>query len=242
MVDAVRQFFAGFLLPLRGGLLLLRQRRLLAVAAAPLLLDVLLYLAAFLLVVHYYEEWFGLLWAQPTAWYWYAGYVVLRFGAFLLLLALLFFSFVFVGTAVAAPFLEVLSARVEQLLQAQETTAPTPRLSWLQESLRALGHAILLLGLWLGVLPLSFVPVLGPPLWLVISWLFLAYNFATFAFARRPWSFREQWRRLLHAWAATLGFGAAVFLILLVPLLGLVLLPTAAVGGALLVRMLDTLP
>src|SRR5262249_47616720 len=149
MVRTIRQFFTGFLLPLQGGLLLLRRRRLLVVAAVPLLLDVLLYLAAFLIVVHYYEEWFGLLWTQPHAWYWYAGYLVLRFGAFVLLLALLFFSFVFVGTAVAAPFLEVLSARVEQLLQAQETTAPVPRPPWLHESLRALGHATLLLGLWL---------------------------------------------------------------------------------------------
>src|ERR1051325_152097 len=129
MVRTVTQFFTGFLLPLKGGLLLLRPRRLLAVAAAPLLLDILLYLTAFLLVVHYYEEWFGLLWAQPDAWYWYAGYVVLRFAAFVLLLALLFFSFVFIGTAVASPFLEVLSARVEQLLQEQETTASAPHLS-----------------------------------------------------------------------------------------------------------------
>src|SRR5262245_40522304 len=181
MVHAVRQFFTGFLLPLRGGLLLLRHRGLLVVAAAPLLLNVLLYFAAFFLVVHYYEMWFSLLWTQPEAWYWSAGYVVLRLVAFVLLLALLFCSFVFVGTALAAPFLDLLSARVEHLLH-HEPTAPASRCAWLRESLRALGHAVLLLCLWLGALPLSVLPGVGQVLWLVLNWLLLAYNFAAFAF------------------------------------------------------------
>ena len=117
MARAIGRFIAGFVLPLQGGVLLLRHRRLLALAAVPLCLNLLLYFAALALVVHYYEEWFSLLFAQPQAWYWLVGYVVLRLVAFVLLLAALVFSFVFVGTALAAPFLEVLSVRVEHLLQ-----------------------------------------------------------------------------------------------------------------------------
>ena len=216
-------------MPLQGGVLLLRHRRLLAVAAVPLGLNLLLYFAALALVVHYYEEWFGLLFAQPQAWYWLVGYVVLRLVAFVLLLAALVCSFVFVGTALAAPFLEVLSARVERLLQDP----------WLRDLVRALGHAVLLLLLWIGLFPLSFLPGLGQVFWLVGSWVLLAYNFAAFALERRRLSFREQWRWLLREWAATLGFGAAVFVLLLLPLVGLVLLPTAAVGGTLLVLEID---
>src|SRR5262249_22106744 len=52
-----------------------------------------------------------------------------------------------------------------------------------------------------------------------------------FALERRPWSFREQWRRLRRECAATLGLGAAVFVMMMVPLVGLLLLPTAAVAG-----------
>jgi len=69
-------------------------------------------------------------------------------------------------------------------------------------------------------------------LWLGASWLLLAYNFAAFAFVRR----------LGQEWATTLGFGAAVFCSLLIPLLGLVLLPLATIGGTLLVRRLDAIP
>jgi uncharacterized protein involved in cysteine biosynthesis len=144
MARAIGRFIAGLVLPLKGGILLLRHRRLLALAAVPLVLHLLLYLAALALVVHYYEEWFGLLFAQPQARYWLVGYVVLRFLAFVLLLAALVFSFVLVGTALAAPFLEVLSTRVERLLQGPEVLTPVvPPLPWLRDLVRALGHAVL---------------------------------------------------------------------------------------------------
>src|SRR5581483_588998 len=244
MVRAVTHFFAGFVLPLTGGLVLLRHRRLLLVALTPLALNIGLYLVALWLLTQYYEDWFGLVWQAPHVWYWQLGYVVLRLGAFVLLIVGLLFSFVVVGTAVAAPFLDLLSTRVEQVLpgpHAQATTRSHSH-SWLHASLRALGHGLLLGGVGVVLLPLSFFPGLGHALWLVASWVLLAYNFAAFAFARRPWSFREQWRRLRHEWAATLGFGAAVFSCLLIPLLGLVLLPVAAVGGTLLVQRLDAVP
>jgi len=73
------------------------------------------------------------------------GYVILRLVAFLLLLAALLFSFVFVGTALAAPFLEMLSARVERVLQGQDALTPVRPLPWLRDLVRVLGHAFLLL-------------------------------------------------------------------------------------------------
>ncbi|HEV8712199.1 MAG TPA: EI24 domain-containing protein [Candidatus Binatia bacterium] len=235
MARIIGSFLVGFVLPLRGGLFLFRHRRLLALATAPLVLNVLLYAAALTLVVRYYEVWFALFLPQPQAWYLLVGYEVLRLLTFLLILAAFLFSFVFVGTAVAAPFLEVLSARVEHLLQDQHGIQPVRSQPWLVELVRALGHALLLLFIWIVTFPLSFLPGIGPALWLLESWLLLAYNFAAFALERRGWSFREQWRRLLRDWAVTLGFGAAVFVLMMVPLAGLFLLPTAAVAGTMLV-------
>ena len=242
MIRVAKHFLSGFLLPLTGGRVLLRHRSLLGVALAPLVLNIVLYGGALWLVSQYYEQWFGLLWPAPHAWYWQLGYVILRFGVFLVLLAGLLFSFVVVGTVVAAPFLDLLSLRVEQAVQGPHGLVTEYSHSWLRESVRALGHGLLLGGMWLALFPLSFLPGLGHMLWLGASWLLLAYNFAAFAFVRRPWSFREQWRRLGQEWATTLGFGAAVFCSLLIPLLGLVLLPLATIGGTLLVRRLDVIP
>src|SRR5262245_50108830 len=170
MVRAIRRFLAGFMLPLTGSRLLLHHRHLLALAIVPLMLNLVLYIAALVLVMHYYEDWFGLLFARPQAWYLLAGYVILRFIAFILLLAVLVFSFVFVGTALAAPFLDILSAQVEHVLQDQEGRVPVRPSYWLMDCVRALGHTILLLIVWIGLLPLSFLPGLGHALWLMGSW------------------------------------------------------------------------
>jgi uncharacterized protein involved in cysteine biosynthesis len=67
----------------------------------------------------------------------------------------------------------------------------------------------------------------------------LTYNVAAFALERRRWSFREQWRVLLRDWAAALGFGATVFVLRKIPLVGLVMLPTVAVAGTMLVRDIE---
>jgi CysZ protein len=242
MLRAARGFLIGFALPVSGGLLLLRHRRLLSVALAPLGLNILLYLGTLWLLTQYYEQWFSVLWPAPEAWYWHLGYVLVRFGALVLVIVGLLFSFVVVGTAIAAPFLDVLSARVEQMAPGPHAPERAASRSWVRESVRALGQGLLLGGVWLALLPLSFLPGLGQVLWLLLNWLLLAYNFAAFALARRPWPVREQWRRLRYHWAAALGFGAAVFCCAVIPLLGLVLLPVAVSGGTLLVQRLDAVP
>jgi CysZ protein len=238
VLKAGHRFIVGFLLPLKSGELLLHHRRLWSLALAPLLINILFYLAAFFLLVRYYEEWFGLLLVPPQHWYLLAGYYVLRLLALLVIVALLLFSFVFVGTVLAAPFLERLSARVEALLFGREE----PQVSFLQfiaDFGRTMGHSLLCLGLLVAAFPLNFLPGLGHIAWLLLSWLLLAYNFATFAMDRRRLTFGAKWRWLLAEWAATLGFGAALFVTMAIPVVGFVLLPVATVAGTLFLRDIE---
>jgi len=229
-----QRFIAEFLLPLKGGKFLLHHRPLWALVLAPLLLNIVLYLAALLLLAHYYEEWFSLLLAPPQSWYLLIGYYALRLLALLTIIVLFLFSFVFVGTVLAAPFLEWLSARVEALLSGrrEEPRVPLPQL--IADFGRTVGHCLLCLSLLLAAVPLNFLPGLGHMAWLLLSWLLLAYNFTTFAMDRRRLSFGAKWRWLLAEWAATLGFGAALFVMMAVPVVGFVLLPVATVAGTML--------
>jgi uncharacterized protein involved in cysteine biosynthesis len=80
---------------------------------------------------------------------------------------------------------------------------------------------------------------LGHIAWLLLSWLLLSYNFVTFAMDRRRLTFGAKWRWLLAEWAATLGFGAALFVIMAVPIVGFVLLPVATVAGTLFLRDME---
>ena len=86
--------------------------------------------------------------------------------------------------------------------------------------------------LWLVCL---LVPGIGSILFAVlggaVSAFFLGYDYHDYAFSRRRLPFRRKWALLTHNFAFTLGFGTNVSLMLLVPVVGLLFPPFAAVGG-----------
>jgi CysZ protein len=239
MLRPIRRFIAGLLLPLKGSVFLFQQRSLLRLAVAPLLLNVVLYGATLGLFLHYSSDLFALLLDRPDAWYWLVGYYLLRLLAFVLIGAAFLFSFTLVGTVLAAPFLELLSERTEAVLRAARAEQPFRFTRWATDIVRSLGHAFTLLLILALAFPLSFLPVVGPVAWLGLGCLLLAYDFTTIAMDRRRWSLREKWRRLLGDPAGALGFGVALFCLLAVPVVGWLMLPTAAVAGTLLLLDLE---
>ncbi len=242
MTGEISRFVGGFVLLIKGGVFLLKRRHLLVLALTPLMLNLLLYVAAIVMLVYYYGEWFGLIMQRPEIWYMLIVYHLLRILAFLTVVAVFIFSFVFVGTVLAAPFLDLLSERVETALQDKIYNQPVGRpvgepfriRQLAADILRSVGHAAKNLAILIAAFPLNFVPVVGQASWLGVGWLLLAYDFTSFAMDRRRLSFREKWQRLLADLPSTLGFGAAVFLLLVVPLVGLVVLPVATVAGTML--------
>ena len=112
------------MLPIRGATFLLRHRRLLPLAVAPFLLNALLYAAAVYAFFQYYNDWFSLIMERPEVWYWLSVYYVLCVLAFLMAAAVFVFSFVFVGTILAAPFLDLLSHRTEVIVQGTKLDQP----------------------------------------------------------------------------------------------------------------------
>jgi CysZ protein len=241
VLRSLRRLIEGVTLPIKGGLLLIRHRRLLALALAPLLLNILLYAAAVFLFVRYYDEWFGLLMDRPEVWYWLTVYYLLRVLALLVGVAVFIFSFVFVGTVIAAPFLELLSEQTEAILRGGDDQ-PFRFRQWLIDVTRSVGHAVTVLLILVAALPLSFVPVVGHLAWLGLGWVLLAYEFAGFAMDRRRLSFREKWRSTLSDLSGSVGFGAAAFFLMAIPLLGLISLPVAAVAGTMLFLTREDVP
>lgn len=238
----LRRLIEGVTLPITGSLLLVRHRRLLVLALAPLLLNILLYTAAVLLFVRYYGEWFSLLMDRPEVWYWLIVYYLLRSLAFLVGVAVFIFSFAFVGAIIAAPFLELLSEQTEAILRGRGDDRPFRLRQWLIDIVRSIGHAISVLLILAVALPLSFIPVAGHMAWLGLGWVLLAYEFAGFAMDRRRLSFREKGCSTLSDLYGSLGFRAATFFPMAIPLLGLVSLPVAAVAGTMLFLTREGVP
>jgi len=245
---AVTQFLRGLTYPL-DGLRYLRRHRLWGMAALPLVVNVVL------LVVLVYGTWallgpllgsvsdylrglapqmelLKVLLSVLVGLFWMvAFFLVLGINAMVLLL---------VGQAVASPALDLLSEKVEvQVL----SVAPVP--FGVGRFLRSIGVAlgdlvgglVLLVVVNVPIFLLSLTGIGAAPAAVgsfAFSAMLLAHEFVGLSLARHLVTYRGRWRIVrANAWLS-LGFGTSAMLILMVPVLNLVLLPLASVGGTLL--------
>ena len=202
----------------------------------------------------------GELWALATAWapvlaagaWWtwlWIGPAQLLFAAlgalaFAVLTGAIAVGALLVANLAAAPFLDVLSRRVEERVTGVAGGGGTGD-GWL-EALRGGGRAVVdelrrvgfFLALQLGILGVGAVvpgaQVLAPPAMTLATLLFLPLDSAGPALDRRRLRFRDKRRWVLEQPGLMLGYGAAAFLACLVPGLNLAALPVLVAGGTLL--------
>ncbi len=144
------------------------------------------------------------------------------------------------GQAFASPFLDALSEKVENLAVGSQKKPMSLH--------RLIATVVLAIGdlIWgLVFLALIHVPILivgmtglgavpaAAASFCFSAWL-LSQEFVGLALTRQLVGYRGRWRAVWANKWVTLGFGSACMLLLLVPVLNLVLLPLAAVGGTLL--------
>ncbi|MEC5184401.1 CysZ protein [Cryobacterium sp. MP_3.1] len=185
-------------------------------------------------------------WATPFADGW-AEPVILttRVAAALVfvLVAALFvvYTFTAVTLIVGDPFYERIWRAVETNL-GNPPTAPE-RGFWGSLG-RAIGDGLRLLipavGVGLLLLACGFIPLVGPIMVAVLGallggWL-LAVELTGFAFDARGFTVRERRRALRTRRGIALGFGAASYLLFLVPFFAIVAMPSAVAGAAMLSR------
>lgn len=239
LIRALRDFLAGFLLLLHGGSLVVRHQQLRQRAVKPFLLTMVLYVIGGAFLVHTARERLALLLNQPDPWYLILGQAMLAFVTVAGVVVVALFAFVLVARIIASPFLAQLSEDTERQIRGQITEEPFTVRTFVGDFGRAIGHSLALVCLLGVTFPLSFIPVIGPIVWIGSGWGLLAYDFASFILDRRHWSLREKYSLLRSAWPRVLGFGAATFVLMAVPLGGLIALPAATVAGTLLVLELE---
>ena len=164
--------------------------------------------------------------------------------AYLLVAMLLFAA---ITNIIGQPFYERISDRVEARLGSPPPGVDAP---WWRTAPRATVESLVLLALVLlagaPLFLLGFIPVVGqtavPVAGALVSGFFLALELLAIPLQRRGMHLRE---RLGFVWrhrSVTVGFGVTAFLLFLVPLMSLIAMPGAIVGGTLLVRRLTGLP
>lgn len=241
-------FWDGFRYPFRGlRFVYVEHRGLARYWAVPLLLTC----AALAVVVYGSLELHGPLtdamWAAPTGeGFWAATgrffHAALSFVIGVLLSVVGFVLVVALTTVIAAPFNDALSEEVERLRTGK--TGPPFRLGALLRDVgRTVALEVLKLGLYAAVMGPLFlvslaVPVVGPVVYSVFSFLFTAYYFALdyvdWPVARRGLGLRYRRALLSRRRSTFLGFGTGVWLFLLIPLVNLLFMPAAVAGGTLL--------
>jgi CysZ protein len=240
---AVVRLFRGFGYLFQGwGFVFGQHPSLIKYCLAPLLINLVVFAAVAFGLYHYYGELVAWIWARPDSWLlrllWYAMYIFIL--AAVVLLA--YFTFFVVQSILSAPFNDLLSERVEALAFGREPPAFSSR-----RLLRDLGltllHELAKLSIYAAVMVPLFlvnlvVPVIGTALFAVgggyMTAVFFAYDFLDYSMARRGWRFGRKWGTLRAHRALTLGFGGSLATALLVPVIGLLCVPMAAVGGTLL--------
>ncbi|MFQ5598616.1 MAG: sulfate transporter CysZ [Nitrospiria bacterium] len=151
---------------------------------------------------------------------------------------ILFFTFIHLGNLVAAPFNGLLAEAVEAHLKghrAKESLAWGTLIKQLGpvflSELKKIGYflsrALPLLILFL----IPVVNVVAPLLWMFFSAWMLALEYADYPMGNHDLLFPEQRRRLKEKGFTVLGFGGAALLILMVPFLNFIAIPTAVAGA-----------
>jgi CysZ protein len=232
----------GFCLPFRGlGLVFSTPRlKLLTVAVGAVTLVTLVGLGMGLIQLA--PALVGHFWSPGAAWYAIAAQkllVVLVFGLLFVIGANV------VPALLVAPLMDPLSKQAERAIGVPGE-AGGGALRLIKETARALANTLMrLVVLLIGhavLLPLLLVPVLGAPTWSVLGWfwtaIWVAVSYLDVPMARHLYSFEQELAVLKQRFALCLGFGAAISLMLWVPLLNFFFVPVAVVSGTVLFRSL----
>jgi len=157
------------------------------------------------------------------------------------MLLLIYFTFTIVANFISAPFNGILSESVEaHVTGAQRTddspwhTAITGIIPALKEEVRKLVYSVTRS---LPFLILFLIPVLNivaSPLWLLFGAWMLAIQYSDYPMANHKIEFKDQRELLKQKRFLAFGFGGAVFVGLMIPVINFFVLPCAVAGATLM--------
>lgn len=233
-------FARGFSLPFRGFALIFRSGRLLGWSLLSGAVTFVSLIAIAIAAFHYAEVLLLFFGAKPTAELGIFVWQVLR----VLVAAVL--AIVGVNTLpvlLLAPLQDPLSEATEALCGDVREAAFSPTRA-LRGAIVSVSHTlariIILLAGHALLLTLNLIPAVGSVAWGVLSTLWTmvwaAAEYLDAPMARHFYRFREVRQVLWRRKALALGFGAAVWLLLWVPVVNLFFIPVAVIGGTLLFR------
>lgn len=230
------QFWMGMRFFCSGWKLLLQSARLQLISVIPILLTAGLLVGLTLLSSRLTGYWLSLIPANLPTW---VSEGLEAFSSLLVLILVLLFLFFPLVTLLSAPLRELLATQTEELLTGSisapaEVGLGTAILELVKLILMQVGLLILSVGLgW-------FVPVLGQGMTLLILVYLAGLDMVDPLLGRRGYLLKPKLHFIATHRALMGGFGLMVFVLLTIPVLNLLILPVASIGGtALVLSVLD---
>jgi len=201
----------------------------------PLAINVLLFSTAIYFLSHYFDGWMDQLLGWLPEWLSFIESILWLLFA-ILVLVVVAFTFTLLANFIAAPFNGFLAEAVERYLTGQ--VAASPQRSLMAEVGRSLGREVVKLRYYLprllGLVILGFIPVLNsvsPLLWALFSIWMMAMQYLDYPMDNNDVNFPQMRQRLAERRLTTLGYGGTVLLATMVPLLNLIVMPSAVAGA-----------
>jgi CysZ protein len=242
--SAFKAFFSGVGLLGQGLRLWATAPKIMWLGVVPALLVAAVYLAGIILLAMNLESIAAL--ATPFAENWDEPFrtglrIVTVFAFLAVAILLLVYTFTAITLVVGDPFYERIWRHVESKLG--EVPVETERGFWRTIG-RGIGDALRLLFpaafIGLGLFALGFVPLVGqvlaPVLGALVGGWFLTVELTGLAFDARGFTLRQRRQTLRRRRAMSLGFGAATYLLFLIPFGAVLAMPAAVAGATLLSR------
>jgi CysZ protein len=225
---------------LKGALFLWAHRVLWRYAAAPLAIGTVILGISYGLLYHLFVRFVTPYSGQE--WYWRAVYYFVVAVVTVLLVLLFFFLFTRIASAIAAPFNDLISQKTEELVTGTFTDTPFSIIRLFKDSLRSIYHSLKILALYLGLLIVTLflllIPGIGSLLFTVtgsiLSAFMLAWEYLNYPLDRRRFSWNEKRAFFRSYFRSVMGFGLGSVALAAIPLVNLLFIPAAAVGGTLL--------
>jgi CysZ protein len=220
------------------GFSLVRQPGIRLFAVIPLLITLVVFTALIALGAGYFSDLMDSLLPAGDAWWATALRAVLWPLFALAMLLIWYFTFTLVANLIGAPFNGLLAEKVEAHLRGRPLADTGGLAEALKDALPSMLNELRKFAyyvLWaVPLLILFVVPAVNlaaPVLWaLFMAWM-LALEYAAYPMENHRIRFRDARRALAGSRALSLGFGAAVMGLMLIPVLNLLVMP-AAVAGA----------
>lgn len=231
----VQSFFWGFKLPAQALKLILQNRALLILSLVPILITLLLSIYIMGSLSDAGTEWIRAFLSSKgwndLGWLTWISELLVK----ILTLLVGGLIFIFASSIVASPFNDFLAEKAEPLATPPLPKAPSTGMGGqIRNILIDLGKTIAAATAGLLALLLSWIPIINFVTF-AIAFLLITFQYVSYPQTRRGITLVQGLSFLWNHAYACLGFGACISLLVAIPLVSVLILPIAVVGGTLLV-------